>query len=158
VDPLRQNEVLLQRFQRAIEAKMESKGFRRVQEASEADFLLSVHLGMSRGGPGRTAAASVGVGVGWGGWGGWRRRPGWGWYAPNYWDWGWYGPPVWGSVGYVPYPTPRLDGGVVVALLRERASGQVAWRGQYNADVYDAYQMSEGRVRKVVDQLFEQLR
>jgi hypothetical protein len=150
-DPTLSNEILNQRFHRAIEATMLAKGYRQVTEGGEADFVLTYHMGVARGRPMGRANVAVGVGFGHGG----RYRP-WGWGPYDRWGWGMYGPPMWG-VGYgAAYPVAYREG-VLLVLLRLRSSGDVAWQGQYDWDVYDSQRVSQQQVQKLVSRIFESL-
>lgn len=163
-DPTSHNEIVAQRFRRAMEGAMQARGFQKVEDASQADFLLSFRFGGAERQP-RARTAAV-VGVGWYDpwlWGpyprrGWYGRPGWGWYGwPG---WGFYGPPLWGGAMIPMYQAYPAGPGAIslVALLRQRSTGYVAWRGQYLIDPYDAQRVSQGRVQEIVDRLFRNLR
>jgi hypothetical protein len=81
-----------------------------------------------------------------------------GWYPYGGFGWGWYGPPMWGGVMMTAYPYPYgpARSGVVIAILRQRSSGQVAWSGRIVTDVYDA-NMPMSRVQSVVNKLLKDL-
>lgn len=149
-DPALSNEITHQRLQRAIEAAMQAKGFRQTADTSQAEFLLTYYMGVRRSS--MAGRAAVGMGFGW--YGGWGRYDPWGWYRP--WGWGWYGPPWWGGAMTTMYPRPYGEG-MLVALLRQRSTLDVAWRAQYNMDGYDAHRLSRGRVQEVVNKLFNDL-
>jgi hypothetical protein len=157
-----------QRLHRALEASLVAKGFHKVDEPSDADFLLTLALdapGRPGPGPGRTVTA---VSVGWyGGFGGWgprgrfgRFQP-WGGFGPwagwawQPWGFGWYGVPYWGTAAA--YPVAPRDM-TVVALLRVRSSGDVAWRAQYRADAYDLAYLSQQHAQEIADKLVASLR
>ena len=161
-DPTAARAIPRQRFQRALETALVAKGFRKAPDRSEADFLLTLALeGPARPGTGR-AATGVGVGV-YGGFGrrGWYRP--WGGYVPwggwlwQPWGFGWYGVPYWGMAAYPVYPI-AARGMTVVALLRERSSGEVAWRAQYRADSYDLAYLTQRHVQDIADKLVASLR
>jgi hypothetical protein len=165
--PMLSHEIMHQRFQRALEAGMLSKGFHKVSDPEQADFTLSYQVGVAQHGAGSRAAIAVGTGF-YGMWG-WGAYPLWGpYYGPwGYGRFGWgpygrfgrgfYGPPVFGGAVYTGYPYPSARGaGVVVAELRQRSSGQVAWSGQIITDVYDA-NMPMSRVQSAVNKLLEDL-
>lgn len=150
-DPALGNEIVHQRLQRAIEAAMQAKGFHKTADTSQAEFLLTYYMGVRRSAMAGTAV--VGMGFGWHG--GWGRYHPWGRYSPWGWGWGWYGSPMWGAAMTM---YPRAYGeGMLVAHLRQRSTGDVAWRAQYNMDVYDAHRLSRGRVQEVVNRLFNDL-
>ena len=178
-EPAFNNEILLQRYQRSLDVAMQAKGFRKVDNASQADFLLTLDIWMgARRSP--MMRTTVGVGFGWYGggrgwynpWGRGRYYPwGWGlydlWGRGLYYPWGWglydqwaccgYGPPMWGGAMTPYYPAPYWEGALLV-LLRQRSTGHVAWRGTYPMDVYETQRVSQAHVQKVVDKLFEDLR
>lgn len=159
-------EIVRQRFQRAIAAALQARGYRQVDDTSQADFLLTFDLGVRGIGRAPVApTAAVGVGF-YGGWGyhpwGWYRPRGfyrpWGFYQP--WGWGWYGAPVWGGVVTPMYPLGyRSYGeGALVVVLRQRTMRYVAWRGRVSTDLYDSRRLSQERVQRIVNKLFEGLR
>lgn len=160
------DEIVRQRFERAITAAMQAKGFRQVAETADAEFVLTLDYD-----PGPQAGAwpghggvSIGIMSGWGlggrrGWG----RPGhlypygwYGWYGP--WAWNWWSP-MWMSSGayVVPGPARYREGGLV-ASLRQRESGYLAWRGRVAADGFGTPHLSQERVQAIVDRLFNTLR
>jgi len=107
---------------------------------------------------------SIGVMGGWGGRRGWGwprgRYPRGGWY--NWYDpWGWN---VWVPMGtmFMAYPMAFGPGpyreGSLVAVLRERESGYVAWVGRVAADRVGTPHLSQRRVQAVVDRLLSTLR
>jgi hypothetical protein len=161
------DEIVLQRFQRAVAAAMQTKGFLQVEAPADADFLLTV--GFRAAGPrGPRGATTIGIGFG-GMWGGRGRR---GWYAPwgggpwGYgpwgggwmvvpWGWPWYGPMGWaqvplsGAYGPMAYRESAL-----VAMLRQRSTGYLAWRGQVATDGYAAGHLTQERMDALVAKLF----
>lgn len=157
-DPTSARAIPRQRFQRALEAALVAKGFPKAPDRSQADFLLSLAIeGPGRPGPGRVmTGVRIGVYRGgwyrpWGGpwpWGAWLWQP---------WGFGWYGVPYWGMEGYPVYPVaPR--GANVVALLRQRSSGEVAWRAQYRADAYDLAYLTQRHAQRIAERLVASLR
>lgn len=158
-DPALGNEIAHQRYARAIEATMQAKGFHKVDEAGQADFLLTYHMGSRHQGHGRSSGvAMVGLSAG-GVWG--RGRPGYGGFGyddgwPG-WGWGLYGPPMFGGVGFGgPGAVPYRDGALFV-LLRQRESGNVAWEARYALDPYQKQKVSQRRVQEIVDKVFADL-
>jgi hypothetical protein len=162
-DPSRMSAIPRQRFHRAIEAALEAKGFHQVTEPPDADFLLTLVLEFpGPPGPGRAGTAvSVGWYGGFGGRGPWGRFHPWGGFGPwagwawQPWGFGWYGVPYWGLAGAYPVG-PR--GMTVVALLRVRSSGDVAWRAQYRADAYDLAYLTQGHAQDIAEKLVASLR
>jgi len=163
------HEIMHQRFRRALEAGMLSKGFHKVDDPAQADFTLTYHVGVPQQGrqvghP-RVAVATGFYGVwGWGSyypWGSWYGsrfgRRGWAPYYGGGFGWGWYGPPAfgWGMAYPYSYGGPNRSS-VVIAILRQSSSNQVAWSGQIVTDNYDA-NMPMSQVQKVVNKLLEGL-
>lgn len=160
------DDIVRQRFERAITAAMLARGFQQVTDTAEAHFLFT--LGYDQGGqPGaRQGRGGISIGI-MGGWGGrgWGRPRGmypfggwYGWYDP--WAWSW-----WAPMGMLmtpgQYPIGARAGyreGALVASLRERASGFVAWRGRVAADGLATPHLSQERVQAIVDRLFTTLR
>ena len=160
------DEIVLQRFQRAVTAAMQAKGFHQVDAPADADFLLTV--GFRAGGPpGVRSNTGIGIGIG-GMWGGRGRR---GWYSPwggpwgagswgrggMYvpWGWSWYGPMGWGQVPMGGYGRPMAyRESALVAMLRQRSTGYLAWRGQVATDGYAAGHLTQERMNGLVAKLF----
>ena len=166
-DPTSATAIPRQRFHRALEAALEAKGFHRVDGPAEADFVLTLAFeGPGRVGPaGARTAVSIGWAGGYGGRGRW--GPNWGWYEP----WGGFGPWAgwaWRPWGFGWYGVPMFDvataypvgarGTTLVALLRLRSTGDVAWRAQYRADAYDLAYLTQPRARQIADKLVASLR
>jgi len=164
-DPIAQ-----QRFRRAIDVAMEAKGFHRVDDSTQADFLLSFSFDGSDGY--RAAAApyrsSVAVSVfgGWGGGYGWgyRRfgfyRP-FGFYAPwgfGYpWGWGFAFAPYAYAPAYYPYGARSYRDGWLTVQLRLRTDGETAWMARYRTEEHQLREMSETKLRQAVAKLFDTL-
>ncbi len=161
VDP-----IVRQRFVRAMDAAMQAKGFHKLDDTAQADFVLSFSFG---GEPAYTRAAVAAPAVGFAWSGGWGYRP-WGFYRPwGYRPWGW-SPWGWGfgfaaipSYGY--YGVPAYAGGgrayrdgALVVQLRLRSDGEVAWIGRYRADERDVRRMSDHELQTAVDKLFATLK
>jgi hypothetical protein len=139
------DEIVLQRFQRAVAEAMLAKGFREVEAPPDADFLLTVGYRMV-GTQGSRGSPTIGIGIGIGGrWGGRGRR---GWYAPTGWDQG----PMGGMARPMAYRESAL-----VAMLRQRSTGQVAWRGQVATDGIAADHLTQERMNALVAKLFSKL-
>ena len=167
-DPTGATAIPRQRFRRALEAALDARGFHRVDAATDADFLLTLSiLGPGQMGP---AGARTAVGFGWvGGFGGRGRwGPNFGWYQPwggffgpwagwawRPWGFGWYGVPMLEMA--TAYPV-GARGITLVAVLRLRSSGDVAWRAQYRADAYDLAYLTQQRAREIADRLVASLR
>jgi len=163
------HEIMHQRFRRALEAGMLSKGFHKVDDPAQADFTLSYHVGVPQQGGRQAGHPRVAVATAfYGGWG-WGPYYPWGpWYGGRFgrrgfapyggFGWGWYGPPVfgWGMAFPYPYAYGPNRSSLVIAILRQSSSGQVAWSGQIVTDEYDA-NMPMKQVQKVVNKLLEGL-
>lgn len=162
-DPIAQ-----QRFRRAIEAAMEAKGFRKVEEAAPADFLLSFSFdgadAYHRPAPVRGGVAMSFYG-GWG-YGGWGFRPWglyrpWGWYAPwgfgNPWGWGFAFYPYAYAPAYPYYGGRSYRDGWLTVQLRLRSDGETAWVGRYRTEEHEMREMSQTKLREVVGKLFDTL-
>jgi len=163
------SEIVQQRFRRAVEATMLAKGYHQVAELAQADFVLSAQFGEPRGGAPapRNAAVVVGFSTGWGygPWGFGRRgfyRPWglyepWGFYQP--WGWGFYGAPGWAGYAapaYVPGRRAYSDR-VLVIVLRDRPTGQVAWSARLGSDAFAARRMTQDQVQDLTTRLFKSL-
>jgi len=164
------DEIVLQRFQRAVAAAMQAKGFREVETPADADFLLTVGY-RTVGAQGVRGNTGIGIGIGIGGWGGRGRR---GWYAPwggpwgagpwgggwwyVPWGWSWYGPMGWGQVpmGGMGRPMAYREN-ALVAMLRQRSTGQLAWRGQVATDGLAAGHLTQERMNELAAKLFRNL-
>jgi hypothetical protein len=160
------SEIVQQRFQRAIDAAMEAKGYRQVGDTAQADFVLTTRFGgRPVGGAPAHAYSSAVVGVGFGG--GWGYRPfgfgrfgfyrPWGFYQP--WGFGLYGAPMWGGYYGPAYPAGYrvYSDGALEVLLRHKPTGYVAWSGRVGSDAFYGHRLSQERVREIVDKLFRSL-
>ena len=169
-DPTLGGAIARQQLGRAIAATMESKGFRQVESETEADFLLTIYLGAAPTPHRRQARSTVAVGVGWssrygryGRYDPWRWGGGWGggWYWPlggiSPWGWGWYAPMIVVGAGAPGYGGGYRTSAPLVVVLRLRSTGDVAWRGEYFADSYDLYRISQGRVQEIAARLLADL-
>jgi len=162
-DPSGMSAIPRQRFHRALEAALEAKGFHKVDEASDADFLLTLALEPpDRPSPGRGTTA---VTVGWyGGRGPWGRFHPWGGFGPwggwawQPWGFSWYGVPYWDLAATYPIGPHGPREMMVVALLRVRSTGDVAWLAQYRADAYDLAFLTQRRAQEVAEKLVASLR
>jgi uncharacterized protein DUF4136 len=162
--------IVRQRFVRATDAAMLARGFHRLEDTSQADFLLSLSFEPEQAYASRYAAAPA-FGAAWyGGWGWGYSR--WGFYRPlgfyRPWGWGWGWPWGWG-LGIAAYPAYGYDaapaygasayGDVwLVVQLRLRSDGEVAWIGRYRSGAQDLRSLSERQLHQVVDKLFATLR
>ncbi len=62
-----------------------------------------------------------------------------------------------GYGAYPPYRGSPRDVRLVV-MLRQRESGEVAWRASYIMDIYDMRQMSQASVQRIADKVLRELR
>jgi len=170
---------VLQRFQRSVAAVMQTKGFRQVDSAANADFLLTVGfraqgaqgprantaVGVGYGGGyiggygGGYGGAVISIGVGRGRRGGYFGRPmGFGaMYVP--WGMAYYDPFFWGMAPMMygaPWPTSYRQP-ALVALLRQRSTGNLAWRGQVSTDGYGVNHLTQDKMNELVAKLFSKL-
>jgi hypothetical protein len=159
------DEIVLQRFRRAVGAAMQAKGFREVETPADAEFLLTAEFS-AFGAQGPRGRTTIGIGIG-GMWGG-RGRRGWfepwgrgpwggGWmYVP--WGWSWFGPMGWGQI---PMGGPGLPMGyresALVVTLRQRSTRLVAWRGQVATDGMAVGHLTQERMNALVAKLFQKL-
>jgi Domain of unknown function (DUF4136) len=162
--------IVQQRFRRAIGAAMLARGFRKADDSSQADFLVSFSLDGTDAYR-RPVVATTAVGFGFYG-GGFGYRP-WGFGRPfgfyrpwGYYPWGWSfgfaGYPAYPAYGYAssayPYGTNYYRDGWLVVELRLRSDGEVAWIGRYRTEEHEARQMPQAKVQEVVNKLFGSLR
>jgi len=157
------DDIVRQRFERAITVTMQARGFRQVTEAAEAGFVLTLAYEPGRPPGTRQGLGGISIGI-MGGWGGGWGHPryggypyGWsGWYDP--WGWSWWAP-LWMAPTAYPEQGPAANReGALVATLRQRESGYVAWRGRVAADAFGTPHLSQERVQRIVDRLFKTLR
>jgi hypothetical protein len=165
------DEIVLQRFQRAVAAALQSKGFHQVEAPADAEFLVNVGY-QPVGAQYRRGGPNIGIGIGIGGmWGGRGRR---GWYSPWGGPWGggsygagwmfvpmgwsYYGPVGWGQVpmGGMARPMAYRESALVV-ILRQRATGYAAWRGEVATDGYAESHLTQDRMNELVSKLFRKL-
>jgi hypothetical protein len=164
--------VVRQRFRRAIAQALEARGFRRAEDPSQADFLLSVAMDAEPAH--RSARAAPAVDLGWyGGWGPGGGLPRWGYFYPYSWGfarpwgrewewspWDWSFALAWTpALGYG-YAAPAngyagraYREGTVVVELRLRSDGEVAWIGRYRTTPRDARRLTDRQLEDVVMRL-----
>jgi hypothetical protein len=112
LDPAVGNDIVHRRIQSALVTQLQAKGFKLVDNAETADFLVRYFVGVRRGT--RQVATTSGLG---------RSAP----MGPG-WGWGWGG----GTVTTVT-PVDFADASFVVDLV-QRSSGHTAWRGIWRGD------------------------
>ncbi len=112
LDPAVGNDIVHRRIQSALVTQLQAKGFKLVDDAETADFLVRYFVAVRRGT--RQVATTSGLG---------RNAP----MGPG-WGWGWGG----GTVTTVT-PVDFADASFVVDLV-QRSSGHTAWRGIWRGD------------------------
>jgi hypothetical protein len=135
VDPLVQNDIVHQRIQQSINNQLTAKGFKRVDNEAQADFIVRYFLAIKKKTEYQTTSTGVGV----------SGYPGYG-YG--------YG---WGMSGGTSTTTPIevREGGFVVDLLQK--GGKLAWRGMATGEAqYKA--PTQERVDKLVTKVMETLK
>ena len=157
--------IVQQRFHRAMEAAMRARGFRKADDSTQADFLLTFSLGGSEV-VRRPVVATTAIGFGFYGGRGYRpwgfARP-WGFYRPwGLYPWGWsFGFAGYPAYGYAasayPYGANTYNDSWLVVELRLRSDGEVAWIGRYRTEEHQARRMPQAKVQEVVNKLFETL-
>ena len=157
------DEIVRQRFERAIAAAMEAKGIREVADAADAVFVLTLAYEPGRSGA-RQGPGGVSIGVV-GGWGGGWGRPryggypwGWtGWYDP--WGWSWWAPLWMSPAAFTAQGPPAWNReGDLVVKIRHRESGYVAWTGRVATSSVGSPRLSQRRVQAIVDRLLRTFR
>jgi hypothetical protein len=160
--------IVEQRFRRAIEGVMLAKGYHQVGDSSEADFALSADFGGGRAEPPAVRHAGAAVSLGFVGryhpWGfgrfgfyrPWGFSP-WGFYQP--WGWGYYGVPMWGGFVGPGYPSGyrSYSDRALIVQLRHRPTGFVAWSGRLGSDAFYGHRLTQERVQRLVEKLFDSL-
>lgn len=139
LDPAAQNPMIHQYVQTAIENSLNQKGYRKVDDASQATLLVTYHMGIKHTTEYQTTTTGVGMYGGWyGGYG-----------------WGVYGAPTMSTSTTTPY---EYRTGAVLVIIRDRATGRVAWQGLYKKDIHDPTQVSQQSVQMAANDLFKELR
>jgi len=145
LDPVAQNPMLHQRIVRAIEANLTQRGWHMIEDPSQANLVVTYHVGLKRESAIQTTTTGVGV-YGAPGYGGWYGGYG----------WGYYGAPAWGATTttqQVHYNT----GGLLI-YVREASSGRVAWYGLFKKDIHDVDQIREEGIIAAVNGTLKELR
>ena len=134
-------------------AAMRARGFRKADDSTQADFLLTFSLGGSEV-VRRPVVATTAIGFGF--YGGRGYRP-WGLY-PWGWSFGFAGYPAYGyAASAYPYGANTYNDSWLVVELRLRSDGEVAWIGRYRTEEHQARRMPQAKVQEVVNKLFETL-
>jgi hypothetical protein len=139
LDPAAQNPMLHQHVQAAIEDKLQRDGWKRVDDPSQAAVLVTYHIGIKRDVGYQTTTTTSGA-----------PSPYWGGYG-----WGYYGAPSFSSSTTIPYEYKQ--GGLLV-IVRDRASGKVAWQGLFRKEVTETARVSQENVQRAVNDLLRDLK
>ena len=136
LDPVAQNSMLHSKVKQSIEATLASKGWKRVEDPSQAQLIVTYHIGIKRTTEMQGTTSTMG--------GGW-----WGGYG-----WGVYGAPTYSSTNI--RPVDYNTGGLLV-LIRDQ-KGDLAWEGLYKKEVTNTERVRLENVPKAVDELLADLR
>jgi len=139
LDPAAQNPMLHQHVQAAIESSLGKDGWKRVDDPSQANVIVTYHIGLKRDVQYQTTTTTSGG-----------ASPYWGGYG-----WGYYGAPTFASSTTTPYEYKQ--GGLLV-IVRDRASGKVAWQGLFKKEVQETARISQENVQRAVDDLLRDLK
>lgn len=139
LDPAAQNPMLHQHVQAAIEDKLTRDGWKKVDDPSQAAVLVTYHIGIKREVGYQTTTTTSGA-----------PSPYWGGYG-----WGYYGAPSFSTSTTTPYDYKQ--GGLLV-IVRDRASGKVAWQGLFKKEVTETARVSQENVQRAVNDLLRDLK
>ena len=137
MDPAAQNPILHQRVQAAVETEMQARGFTKVDLPSQANLVVTYHIGIKRESELQTTTSGMSAG----------------WYGGY--GWGMYGAPTFATstTREVQYQT----GGLLI-YIRNRADSRVAWRGLFTTDIHDPDRVPAEAVTRAVNTTFGDLR
>jgi Domain of unknown function (DUF4136) len=140
LDPsVAQNTILHSRIQQAIDKNLATKGWRKVDDPSQAQVVLTYHVGIKR--TVELQGSSMSSGSGYGAYGGY--------------GWGVYGAPTYTSTNIRPVEYKQ---GALLVLVRDRASNNVAWQGLYKKEVNDTDRSTPESIQHIVDALLSDLK
>lgn len=139
LDPAAQNPLLHQHVQAAIENTLQREGWKLVNDPSQANVLVTYHIGIKRETVLQTTVTTSGA-----------PSPYWGGYG-----WGYYGAPSFSTSTTTPYDYKQ--GGLLV-IVRDRESGKVAWQGLFKKEVTETARVSQENVQRAVDDLLRDLK
>lgn len=137
LDPVAQNSMLHSKVKQAIENTLAGKGWKRVDDPSQAQLIVTYHIGIKRTTELQGTTTSMGGGGWYGGYG-----------------WGVYGAPTYSSTNI--RPVDYTTGGLLV-IVRERSSDKLAWEGLYKKDVSSVDRINLDNVPKAVSDLLADL-
>jgi len=136
-DPAAENPDVHRLVQQSIEYSLKSKKWTKVDDPDQAQLLVTYHIGLKRGT--EYVATTTAVGGAWyGGYG-----------------WGYYGAPTYVMTTETPI---AYNQGALLIIVRDRASGNVAWNGLYKKDVHDPGHVTRDGIQSAVDDLLRELR
>ena len=136
LDPVAQNPVLHQRVVQAIDSTFRREGWKRVDDPSQAQVMVSYHIGIKRTQQLQTTTTSSG-----GYYGGYR--------------WGYYGAPTFATSTT---QAVEYNEGALMVVVRDRATGKVAWEGVFKKRVDDTIRVTPENIQRGVDQLLAELK
>jgi len=136
LDPVAQNPVLHQRVVQAIDSTFRREGWKRVDDPSQAQVIVTYHIGIKRTTQLQTTSTSSGS------------------YYGGY-RWGYYGAPT-----FVTSTTQEVEynEGALMVVVRDRATGKVAWEGVYKKRIEDTIKVTPENIQRGVDQLLAELK
>ena len=137
LDPVAQNGSLHARVRQSIESNLAGKGWKQIDDPSQAQVIVTYHIGIKRTTELQGTTTSMG--------GGW-----WGGYG-----WGVYGAPTYSSTNI--RPVDYTTGGLLV-ILRDRGTGNIAWEGLYKKEVTSMDRINVDNVPKAVNELLADLK
>jgi hypothetical protein len=138
LDPRAQNPILHDRVRQAIEATLAKKGWKLVDDPTQAQAIITYHVGMRSSVVYQTTTTAMSPGGGW--WGGY--------------GWGYYGAPT-----YLMSTTTPEDyhEGALLVIVRD-PQGQVAWHGLYKKEIEDVNVVSAENIKAAVEELLADLK
>jgi hypothetical protein len=140
LDPVAQNSTLHSKIRQSIETSLASKGWKDVDDAAQAQVIVTYHVGIKR------TTELVGTTSTMGGYGG-------GWWGGY--GWGVYGAPTYSSTNI--RPVDYTTGGLLV-IVRDRGTGDIAWEGLYKKEVTSLERVRLENVPTAVDELLADLK
>lgn len=138
LDPaVAQNTILHNRIQQSVEKNLTTRGWRKVDDPSQAGLIVTYYVGIKRAT--ELVSSSTSTGSGWyGGYG-----------------WGVYGAPTYTSTNVRPV---EYKTGALLLVVRDRATMNVAWQGMYKKEVNDTDRSTPESIQRIVDDLLAELR
>lgn len=137
LDPVAQNGSLHAKVKQSIEHTLAGKGWKEVDDPSQAQVIVTYHIGIKRTTELQGTTSTMGGGGWYGGYG-----------------WGVYGAPTYSSTNI--RPVDYTTGGLLV-IVRDRGTGALAWEGLFKKDVSNADRINLDNVPKAVNELLADL-